>query len=197
MVDIRKVCNLEDIKIGGRLRSLRKARRISLKKMADDLGMSYSYLSGLENNKHSITIVNLQKISAYFDVDMVYFFAEPETSANIRFIGREDRIRYITDDGLVFTNLTAGHSRNLEIQRIMHPPYSPAERRVYSHKHGEEEFITVLEGCLYVQVAGKIHELKEGESILFDAKLDHSIYTEQEAADFLLISSPPYNVTFL
>ena len=35
--------------------------------------MSYSYLSGLENGKHSVSITNLQRIAKVFGVDMVYF----------------------------------------------------------------------------------------------------------------------------
>ena len=35
--------------------------------------MSYSYLSGLENSKHSVSITNLQRIAKYFGVDQMYF----------------------------------------------------------------------------------------------------------------------------
>ena len=62
-----------DIEVGKRLRSLRKIRGISLQQMAAETGMSYSYLSGLENGKHSVSITNLQRIASFFGVDMVYF----------------------------------------------------------------------------------------------------------------------------
>ena len=49
-----------DIEIGKKLRALRKIRGISLQQMARETGMSYSYLSGLENGKHSVSITNLR-----------------------------------------------------------------------------------------------------------------------------------------
>ena len=62
-----------DIEVGKRIRSLRKIRGISLQQMAAETGMSYSYLSGLENGKHSVSITNLQRLASFFGVDMVYF----------------------------------------------------------------------------------------------------------------------------
>jgi transcriptional regulator with XRE-family HTH domain len=41
-------------------------------------GMGYSFLSGLENDKHSITIANLQKIANFFGVNLVYFLQQEE-----------------------------------------------------------------------------------------------------------------------
>lgn len=74
------------INIGDRLRKLRRQNKISIKKLAADLEMSYSYLSGLENNKHSITIVNLMRILEYFDIDLAYFFGNGDERSKIRFI---------------------------------------------------------------------------------------------------------------
>ena len=59
-----------DIEVGKKIRALRKIRGISLQQMANDTGMSYSYLSGLENGKHSVSITNLQRVATFFDVDM-------------------------------------------------------------------------------------------------------------------------------
>lgn len=178
--------------VGEKLRRVRKKRKITLANMAEELGMSYSYLSKLENDKCSISVGNLQKICAYLDVDMVYFFSSPAPDEKIDVIKQGSAIQYETQDGLKFRVLTAGLSENLEVSRIYHPPHGPAERRTYRHKNGGEEFITVVSGKLFVEVAGRKHCLSAGDSILFDAKLDHSIYTEEDDADFYLMSSPPY-----
>mgnify|MGYP000882991376 CR=1 FL=1 len=180
------------INIGDRLRKLRRQNKISIKKLAADLEMSYSYLSGLENNKHSITIVNLMRILEYFDIDLAYFFGNGDERSKIRFIPKNEVPKYETEDGLVFRIITSGYAENIEVSIITHPPQTPSLHRVYSHKSGEEEFISVLEGILYVEVDGKEHRLEVGDSILFHSRLDHSIFTRDCEATFLLISAPPY-----
>ena len=190
----RDEANVNDVKIGERLRCLRKHRKITIKKMSMDLGMSYSFLSALENDKCSISIVNLMKILEYFDVDLAYFFASSDSKSNVQLFRKQSVTKYLTQDGLVFQNITSGHADNIDVSLISHPPNSPSIPRVYGHKKGGEEFIYVLEGNLVVLVDGKTHELEVGDSVLFDSELDHSIYTEKTAAVFLLISSPPYCV---
>jgi len=180
--------------IGARLKTLRKKHKLSLNALADALGMSYSYLWGLENNKHSISIVNLQKICSYFGVDMIYFFSADNLSAKVKVIRRSETVKYRTDDGLSFEVLSGNFADRLEISLISHPAFAPSERRVYSHNVEGEEFISVLEGVLFVQVGNdQANRLEAGDSICFDCRLDHSIYTEEQPAKFFLISSPPYS----
>ncbi|MEG1745381.1 MAG: helix-turn-helix transcriptional regulator [Ruthenibacterium sp.] len=62
------------VSVGMKIRSLRKIRGISLQQLAEEMSMSYSFLSGLENGKHSISLTNLQRFASYFDVDMIYFY---------------------------------------------------------------------------------------------------------------------------
>ena len=186
--------NPEMALIGDKLKALRKNNKLSLNALADDLGMSYSYLWGLENGKHSISIVNLQKICSYFKVDLIYFFSKDNISANVKMIKSNETIKYRTDDGLSFEVLTSSFSEKLEVSLISHPAYSPSERRVYNHNIDGEEFITVIEGALFIQINGnKTYCLEAGDSICFDCRLDHSIYTEERPAKFFLISTPPYN----
>ena len=185
--------NQENTGIGDKLKTLRIRKGISLKKLAEDLGMSYSYLWGLENDKHSITIVNLQRISEYFDIDMLFFFTPLEPSDKVSLIRKKDAIKYTTEDGFSLKVVTAGLAKNVEVTRIFHPPNCPTERRVYNHKSEAEEFISVISGVLFVEVMQQEYMLEAGDSILFDSKLNHSIYTQTEPAEFFLISSPPYN----
>ena len=51
--------------------------------------------------------------------------------------------------------------------------------------------ILVLEGCVYVMVQEERYKVEQGDSILFEADVEHLIYTEEQSATFVLISSPP------
>jgi len=61
-----KASSDSSIQVGKKIRRLRLARGISLQKLAEETHMSYSYLSGLENGRHSITLTNLQRLAAYW-----------------------------------------------------------------------------------------------------------------------------------
>lgn len=186
----------KSVDIGSKIKKLRKKRGVSLKEVSKATGMSYSYLWGLEHNKHSITIVNLQRLSEFFNTDLAYFFEEPY-KINVSFIGKGDITSYHTQDGLIFRLLTKGQSKNMQVMEIYHPPHSPSERRIYSHEQKGQEFITVLEGMLYILIGDKTYKLEEGDSIIFDSNVKHSIYTEEKSARFFLIASPPYGVDIL
>lgn len=183
------------VDLGGQIRKLREAQGLSLKAVADQTGMSYSYLWGLERNKHSISVVNLQRLSAFFNVDLAYFF-QTKSEESVVFVGKDETTKYFTEDGLVFNLITPGQVRNIQALEIFHPPYTPSERRVYRHKQKGQELITVLEGLLFVVVENKKYRLEKGDSLVFNSDLEHTIYTEAEAARFFLVASPPYGHLF-
>lgn len=179
-----------DIEVGKKIRSLRKIRGISLQQMAEKTGMSYSYLSGLENGKHSVSITNLQRLAGFFNVDMVYFLQPggpvPRVMRKKDLLEGESPLQDIR-----YRVMTPPDSSHLQISHIQLPPNAPSERRI--HKHGKgQEYVLVLEGIVCVMVEGERYRLEQGDSILFEADVEHLIYTEEAGASFVLVSSPPY-----
>ena len=165
------------ISVGSKIRALRKIRGISLQQMAQSTGMSYSYLSGLENDKHSVSIANLQRLAKYFQVDMVYFLMP---SGKIPRLFRKAEL---------FQESNAYHN-------ISYRVITPSERRI--HKHGEgQEMVIVLDGCAHVMVEEEHYKVQQGDCIFFEAQVEHLIYTEEEAATFAIISSPPYGQSII
>lgn len=183
--------NSKNIDIGSKIKALRKIRQISLSTMAEELGMSYSYLWGLENNKHSISVVNLQKLSEYFDIDLIYFFTPEEETSKLNFIPKDEVESIKTDDDIIFELITPSISQNLQVTKVYLPPNAPAENSIHKHNEGEE-LITVLEGKLYVMIEDESYELNEGDSIFFESNREHIMFTKNKEAVFFLISSPPY-----
>ena len=59
--------------IGGRIRATRIQAGIGLRQMARDLGMSASWLLGVELGQHSIDAVRLDDVSRYLGVPASYF----------------------------------------------------------------------------------------------------------------------------
>ena len=57
-----------DIDIGNTVRRLRSHRGLTLKELAEDTGLSLSYLSLIERNKRDPSLSNLAKIAKAFDL---------------------------------------------------------------------------------------------------------------------------------
>lgn len=176
--------------VGSKIRALRKIRGISLQQMAQETGMSYSYLSGLENDKHSVSIANLQRVASFFDVDMVYFLL-PSGPVPRVFRKKDLFSQDSTFNNISYRVVTPKDSSNLQASYVYMPPHDPTERQI--HKHGKgQEMILMLDGCVYVMIEEEKYKLEQGDSILFEADVEHLIYTEEQPATFVLISSPPY-----
>ena len=179
-----------DIEVGKRIRALRKNRGISLQQMANDTGMSYSYLSGLENGKHSVSITNLQRVANFFNVDMVYFL-QPVGPVP-RLLRKEDLLRNNSGvEDIYYRVMTPPESSHLQISYIQMPPNAPTERRIHKHGRGQE-LVKVIEGAVVVMVEGERYLVERGDSLLFEADVEHLIFTEDRPAAFAIVSSPPY-----
>ena len=179
-----------DIEVGKKIRALRKIRSISLQQMANETGMSYSYLSGLENGKHSVSIANLQRLASFFEVDMVYFL-QPSGPVP-KLMRKQDLFEESSAFNDVFYRvMTPADTSHLQVSYVQMPANAPTERRI--HKHGKgQELILTISGCVWVMVEGERYKVEAGDSILFEADREHLIYTEEASATFVIISSPPY-----
>ena len=181
--------NKDGINVGQKLRSLRKIRDLSLQQLAEETGMSYSYLSGLENEKYSISIVNLQRLARYFNVDLIHFLDTRETDTVL--VRKDDEQNHLTADEIAFHVITAREGNNLQVSQVTLPPNAPAERNIHKHAKGQE-LIIAMEGEVIVMVESSKYQLHQGDLVLFHSDVEHCIFTEETGAKILIVSSPPY-----
>ena len=59
------------------IKQLRKQHETTLKTLANELGLSESYLSYVENNHRKLKTEDLQKIASFFSVDLQFLLAKP------------------------------------------------------------------------------------------------------------------------
>lgn len=58
-----------DAGVGRRLRALRKKRGLGLKRVAPEIGVSYTYLSKVENGKAAVSESVIERLAKYYSVD--------------------------------------------------------------------------------------------------------------------------------
>ena len=64
--------------VGITLKSLRKERKLTLKDLAAETGVSISFLSQVERGKSSVTLESLKKIADALSVNPSVFFAKDD-----------------------------------------------------------------------------------------------------------------------
>ena len=64
---------MKTMQIGGKLRRLRQERRLTQTQMAQELGISPSYLNQIEHDARPLTVPVLIRITEVFGVDTTYF----------------------------------------------------------------------------------------------------------------------------
>lgn len=181
------------ITIGVKLRELRKKRNISLLELSKATGMGYSFLSGLENDKHSITIVNLSKLADFFGVNLIYFLETKEEELQIDLIRADEAQKFQMEGGMIFQILTPAQNKNIQTSKLYLPPHTPKEPQMHNHKEGEEN-IVLVEGQLNIKIGEKEFILNKGDSISFNSAYEHCMYTKTESAEFVLTTSPPMGI---
>ena len=62
------------VKVGNRIKELRKQRGLSQEKLANNCELDRTYVASVENGKRNISIINLEKIVKALNVTLKEFF---------------------------------------------------------------------------------------------------------------------------
>ena len=73
---------LDLLKIGEAIKIRRIKRRIHQTKLAEQMGISQTHLSNIENGRVGVTLLHLIKIKELFECPIEYFFEEKTLSEN-------------------------------------------------------------------------------------------------------------------
>lgn len=178
------------VRVGTRLRRLRRERGWRLEDLAERTGFSRPYLSRLESGERQPSLTALFSVARAYGVSFSNLF-EPEPEAEsgvvVRAGGPSQR-----GNGLIYTYLSAGNlTFNLQPLRVV----VPAEREedaVYQHEG--EQWLYVLSGRLCLNLAGEEILLDPGDAAHFDADRPHQLTAlEGRDAEVILVAcAVPY-----
>ncbi|KPL52018.1 helix-turn-helix domain-containing protein [Prosthecomicrobium hirschii] len=179
-------------RIGGEIRTLRKARGYTLAVLAEKCGVSVGYLSLIERDMSTPSINTLHAISRALGVTISWFFDAGEVPAEERdlVVRRNRRRRLDYSAGIVDELLSPSLAGQLELLASRFPPGSSSGDAPYSHT-GEEAGV-VLRGSLELWIDGKIFLLEAGDSFGFPSHLPHRYRNPgNEEAEVIWAITPP------
>lgn len=167
---------MEDINplIAANLKKIREEKKLSLDKLSELTGISKSMLAQIERGKSNPTITTLSKIAFGLKIQITTLITTPKANTvvmnknNINPL-EEDNGKYKLypffpyEDGRCFELYT------LEIEKGGYLRSNP-------HIEGTQEFLTVYQGEITIEVDNEKYIIKSGNSIRFKSDKQHSYY---------------------
>ncbi len=160
-----------ELQLGPRIRSLRRARSVTLRELAERAGVTESFLSQVEREVTSPSIASVQRIARALDLAIAELFTEE--APHSRIVRRPERRRIAYPGlGAVDEFLTADMSGRIQLILSTIEPGGGTGEEAYAHD-SDEEVIVVLAGRLELWVADEHHLLEEGDTIAYSSRLPH------------------------
>lgn len=163
--------------IGEKVKDLRSQRGLKLVELGEHTGLSAAMLSKIERGKLIPTLPTLMRIALVFSVGLDYFFGDQRKRYAFAIVRKADRIK-----------LPAGLDRKVVPFDFESLDYAALEPKIGSflahfknvddgkvpmHSHAGVEFIYLMSGRLELHWHGETHILEAGDSVYFDAGIDH------------------------
>jgi transcriptional regulator with XRE-family HTH domain len=173
------------MRLGERLRELRKGRRLTLQQVATASGLSKAFVSQLESGSANPSLASLKRVGDALGIPLAALFegfpnGDPapggaETLGTARVV-RKDRRKMIVWPGRrgPCSLLTPDLRGKLEVLLdVLDPGTSSGGEDERCITHEGEEFGLILEGRYEITVGEQSFVLEEGDSITYPSRLPH------------------------
>lgn len=162
--------------VGRNIQHIRKQQQLTLGVLAERSGVSKAMLSQIESEKVNPTVATVWKIARGLDVELDSLLKGSESAVR----------KFAVTGSWQLTSLgTSGMGLDL---KVMSPMSMAEDLEIYlltfesgavlkssSHAAGTEEYLTVLDGEIKVEVGDRTAELKAGDFIIYGCDVDHCI----------------------
>lgn len=174
--------------VGERIRALRRKRGLTLQQFTEQVGISTSYLSQIENARANTNLTTLQRIASALQVPLVDLFSD-ENTFQVSVVRKDDRRIYPLDCEGVEHLLFSQTRTALQVAVIELPPHCAIPR---ADRHPGEEFTYVLSGRLRMRLGDDLsYDLETGDIIYYRSVLPHRWENMGDAPLRVLVANTP------
>lgn len=183
------------ILVGRRIREIRERKNLSQSAAAQRAGLSRNTLSLIERGQSSPTVSTLKQLAIALNVDINAFF-DPSIHASVVYTKSSERPSLQLSECLL-ADLGAGL-----IEQFVTPLYlrlDPGAASGTPVAHDGQDFVFCLKGEVIFKVDDDNFVLSPGDSLLFDAHLEHRFKNSgsEEAELIIVLSSPQDGVLYI
>ena len=177
------------MELGYRLRARRQELGLSLRELAERVGLTASFLSQIERDLASPSIESLRKISDALEVPIFHFLVEPDVKSPV--VRREERAQLkLSGSNLTYQLMTPDLNRKMEVFLAEREPGE--EKITIPLRQQTEEFIYVLQGQLEIELGEEAYLLGPGDSVYFDGPLLRRLAASGDTTlRFISVITPP------
>jgi len=171
--------------IAGRIRSLRRIQKRTLKDIASRCGFTVSLLSKIESGKTSPPVATLSKIADALGVSLAELVDPGHGSSTVHIASSDNHNLSTTDKGYLFKILASERSG-----KLMQPFIFEAEKGKISAgpmTHNGEEFVYVLEGQMRYRVGHATYTLGPQDGLYFNAEDEHDLEPLSDKVRYLAV----------
>ncbi len=176
--------------MGERLRAARQARGLTLRELAQRLGVSPSMVSQIETGRASPSVSTLYAIANELDVSLDELLfndrrgagtSADRAPAGSHMLQRADGRKHIRlASGVVWERLTPLSEPDTEFLYVTYEVGGASSAENEFQRHPGHEWGFVLEGRLEIRIGFQEYTLEPGDSISFDSTLPHRLSNEGE-----------------
>lgn len=157
--------------IAKNLKNYREDKKLSLERVAELTGVSKTMIGQIERGESSPTITTIWKIANGLKLSFTSLINDPQPDANV--ISRDEVQELIEDNGKyrVYPYFPFADDRRFEVYTVEIEPggFLSAD----GHNEGTEEFLTVFDGEVTIEVNDVEYRVGSGDSIRFKADRPH------------------------
>lgn len=179
------------MKIGKRIRGLRKEKGITLEELSRKSGVALATLSRMETGKMTGTLDSHNRICRALGASLAELYREAEDeSKTVETVQKRKRAEHLIHARKAKYELLVTKTRDKKIMPLMIKLSGGGETRKEQHTPGVEKFIYMIAGTMEAVIGKENFTLKRGDSLYFDASLPHIFKNKTAAeAEALCISS--------
>jgi len=180
------------LNFGKSIKELRLKHNMTLRDLAKTSGCSISFLSQIERDLISPTVVNLKKIADALGVTITSFFSDEDGDFDSIMVKKDQRVRIGSKASKVIYESLKPRGAN----SVLEPLYQILEKGAYSgddyNMHLGEEFVYVMSGQIEITLDGKTMLLDQGDSALYNSNIPHKWKNIFDGETVLLwVNTPP------
>lgn len=182
----------QNLKLGHRIQERREQMGLSLRELANQAGVTASFLSQLERGQSNPSLKSLQAIANTLGVSIFYLLVEESSDSHYLVRNRQGPRFFLSDSNVDLEAISPGpetEQKMLAFVGRLQPGY---DHEVVPSRLPTEECIHVLTGHLRVELETTSYTLDCGDSITFDGiNLRRLTVIGEQETVYLSFSTPP------
>ena len=175
------------MKIGKKLKILRKAQKVTLNELSKKSGVQVATLSRMENDIMTGTLESHIAICKALGISLSEFYREvEEESKKVHVSKTKDRPESFVHSKRSTTEILVGKPMEKKLMPLLIKIKKGGQTHKEENKPGTEKFIYVTEGHITAKVGKEEYKLSKGDSVYFDASFPH-VFHNAGASDASLL----------